>query len=600
MRRRGRGRARGGGAAPPARSTGPGFLALTPGTTTHRDEDFEDDLSEDLETALRSIQLGGGSSPGRAPPSEAADEDFGGHGVGESAPGEVTRMPEVVDDFIRNFLVKVGLTKTLGCFETEWYELKATGQLKKENIGNVPDIYKHNQQLDETLKQLRGELAAAKSIAAKATATWDKFRKERDFHRMHHKRIGQEKNKLVTDLKRLRKHYSQYEPTIKELRHKYEVAMKEKMLMRLERDRLSAKVEGLTRQVDELTDSSGKGATGTKDETTPQKTPAKPKKASAAAVLPSEDRPNPYLGLQFEATPVETFALGKTFKGHLMPVSSLEIHPKKPVIATASDDNTWKLWSVPNGELIMSGEGHKDWVAGIAFHPSGTQLASASGDCTVKLWDFEAAKCSVTFTDHTQAVWDVAFHDTGDFMASCSLDHSARLWDLRSKKCKMTFRGHVDSVNSVCWQPFTNNLCTGSSDKTVSLWDARSGLCAQTFYGHHNSCNSVHFNLRGDTVASCDADGVVKLWDVRMVAEIMTIDCGPHAANQVTMDRSGSVLAVASDSGNVHCLSIESGAAEEIITLSGHEDAVQAVVFDPYGKYLASAGSDMSFRFWSR
>ena len=38
--------------------------------------------------------------------------------------------------------------------------------------------------------------------------------KERDFHRMHHKRVGQEKNKLLTDIKRLRKHYSQYEPTI--------------------------------------------------------------------------------------------------------------------------------------------------------------------------------------------------------------------------------------------------------------------------------------------------------------------------------------------------------------------------------------------------
>ena len=111
---------------------------------------------------------------------------------------------------------------------------------------------------------------------------------------MHHKRIGQEKNKLVIDLKRLRKHYSQYEPTIKELRHKYEVAMKEKMLMRLERDRLAAKVEGLTKQVDELSDSSGKGGAGVeaKEEATPLKTPAKPKKMSANAVLPSEDRTN--------------------------------------------------------------------------------------------------------------------------------------------------------------------------------------------------------------------------------------------------------------------------------------------------------------------
>ncbi len=38
---------------------------------------------------------------------------------------------------------------------------------------------------------LRRELAEAKSIAARASATWDKFRKERDFHRMHHKRVAQ-------------------------------------------------------------------------------------------------------------------------------------------------------------------------------------------------------------------------------------------------------------------------------------------------------------------------------------------------------------------------------------------------------------------------
>jgi len=37
----------------------------------------------------------------------------------------------------------------------------------------------------------------------------------------------------------------QYEPTIEELRHKYEVAMKEKMLVRLEKERLQARTEAL-------------------------------------------------------------------------------------------------------------------------------------------------------------------------------------------------------------------------------------------------------------------------------------------------------------------------------------------------------------------
>lgn len=45
----------------------------------------------------------------------------------------------------------------------------------------------------------------------------------------------------------------QYEPTIEELRHKYEVAMKEKMLVRLEKERLQARTEALEAQVKPLT-----------------------------------------------------------------------------------------------------------------------------------------------------------------------------------------------------------------------------------------------------------------------------------------------------------------------------------------------------------
>ncbi len=40
----------------------------------------------------------------------------------------------------------------------------------------------------------------------------------------------------------LQAHFSKYEPTILELRRKYEAAMKEKMLAGLERDRMAARV----------------------------------------------------------------------------------------------------------------------------------------------------------------------------------------------------------------------------------------------------------------------------------------------------------------------------------------------------------------------
>ena len=99
----------------------------------------------------------------------------------------------------------------------------------------MPDVYAQNQRLEEASALLRVELAQATEVAAKAQSTWDRFRRERDFHRMHHKRVVHEKNRLIVDIKRLRAHYEQYEPTIEELKVKYELAMKEKMLMRLEK-----------------------------------------------------------------------------------------------------------------------------------------------------------------------------------------------------------------------------------------------------------------------------------------------------------------------------------------------------------------------------
>merc|ERR1719321_1755782 len=137
-------------------------------------------------------------------------------------------------------------------FQTEWYEMVQSGKFKDSELQVVPDDYTRGQCLIEEVVLSRSELEKARMVAEKAKETWDKFRKERDFHRMHHRRVVQEKNKLIIDLKRLKRHYEQYEPTLTELRHKYEVAMKEKMLMRLERDRHSSKADSLQKQLTQV------------------------------------------------------------------------------------------------------------------------------------------------------------------------------------------------------------------------------------------------------------------------------------------------------------------------------------------------------------
>jgi len=285
-----------------------------------------------------------------------------------------------MDDFVRNFFVRMGLQGTLEKFETEWYEMEACGTLNKEDMGVVPDVYNYNQELNDQCFALRLEIDAQKSVVQKASSTWDKFRKERDVHRMHHKRIGQEKNKLLGDIKTLRKHYAQYEPTIKELKRKYELAMKEKMLVRIERDRLlqrleavelesarkakeDAKKEKARKAVAEklaVAESKREEAAQAALDAARAAAAEQSERVSRASAAASDDvsrerapsaarqplsRQPPSFPLKSDAggrhntrvdddvppepVPVENFKLSKTFKGHLMSVSNIALHPKK-------------------------------------------------------------------------------------------------------------------------------------------------------------------------------------------------------------------------------------------------------------------------------
>ncbi|XP_062867884.1 sperm-associated antigen 16 protein [Trichomycterus rosablanca] len=567
------------------------------------DEESVHEGEEDLKTAVKALHK-------PTDRSETTLEELASSAKQRSSP-----VPEVVDDFLRNFLVKMGMIRTLDCFQTEWFEMLQKGTLKTDLVGLVPDTYTHNQLLDNQLKNAHRERESYRQSAFQAAETIVKLQKERDFHRLQHKRVVQEKNRLIEDIRRLKKHYATYEPALNELNEKYQVALRQKMLVSIERDRVIGQISdsrnahsshATHRDLKEsgqqkFQHSPERGTRQSPDEvahcdSTKMKNTNKHPKDS---VFPATTRINPYLpqikALSALSSKISGFSITKSIKAHTMPVSCLALHPRKLVVASASDDHLWRLWGMPEGEMIMTGEGHTDWLSFCSFHPSGGCMATTSGDTTVKIWDFAKSCCVLTLEGHAHATWGCTFHSCGDFVASCSMDNTAKVWDLNSERCRYTLRGHVDSVNSINFLPFSNIVLTCSADKTISLWDARTGLCAQTFYGHKHSCNSATFNALGDIIASCDSYGVVKLWDVRNLSAMVTIDTGPYSSNQVVFSPNGQVLAVASDDASVKLVEV---ASSYVSSLLGHHDAVQSVIFDHKGD-LFSAGSDGEIFVWS-
>ncbi|XP_074168857.1 sperm-associated antigen 16 protein isoform X2 [Rhinolophus sinicus] len=524
--------------------------------------------------------------------------------------------PEVIEDFLCNFLMRMGMTRTLDCFQSEWYEFIQKGVTEVRDVGNVPDVYTQNMLLETENKNLKKDLKHYKQAADKAREELLKTQKERDFHRMHHKRTVQEKNKLINDLKGLKLHYASYEPTIRVLHEKHHTLLKQKMLTSLQRDRAVKQISrvqatlmcaesGCSNSVPEIRaipSREKKNAPGPTQndlhETREQDKYKTKMKNKTDSKFPTDLQPNPNLYFCKENNRPAKFdyKLNNIFRLHSLPVSCIAIHPRKDILVSCGEDHIWKLVGLPKGNVLLTGCSHTDWLSNCCFHPSGNKLATASGDTTVKLWNLSKGNCLLTFEGHGHAVWSCTWHTCGDFVASSSLDTTSKIWDVNSERCRCTLYGHTDSVNSIEFFPYSNTLLTGSADKSLSLWDARTGKCEQTLYGHMHSINDATFAPRGHIIASCDSCGVTKLWDFRKLLPIVSIDTGPSPGNEVNFDSSGRVLAQASGNGVIHLLDLKSG---EIHKLMGHENEAHTVVFSHDGESLFSGGSDGTVRKWS-
>ncbi|XP_040915394.1 sperm-associated antigen 16 protein [Toxotes jaculatrix] len=497
----------------------------------------------------------------------------------------IPNIPEVVDDFLRNFLRRAGLSRTLNSFEAEWYSsaqklLTETlmPETPKTGVFFIPDALTHRQLLQSELERVHRETDLLRQEVLAAGESLVRTQRERDFHRLQYQRVAEDKNRLIEDFKQLKTHLESYEPALRQLDDKYQAALRQKMLISLEKSR----VQNTSRPNQEKLQ--------TKERSIKRSDSAE--RSSAKSPLtrhPKDSDPG-------------SLSLSCSIRAHKLPISCISLHPQKLILASASDDRSWRLWELPaNGEkvgqMVLTGEGHSDWLSGCSFHPDGSKLATTSGDTTVRLWDFSRGCCVLMLSGHSQPTWGCCFHSCGHFLASCSADKTAKLWDLNSQRCRLTLRRHTASINSVCFLPFSNLLLTCSADKTLALWDARLGICTTTLHGHMHPCNNATSSLAGDVVASCDSRGVINLWDIRKPASAMAIvDVGPLGANQVAFSPSGSTLAVASNDGLVRLVEVDSCA---VSSLSGHRDAVQSVTFDPTGGTVMSAGSDGLINLWS-
>ncbi|XP_061592961.1 sperm-associated antigen 16 protein [Cololabis saira] len=487
-------------------------------------------------------------------------------------------VPEAVEDFLQNFVHGAGLSRTLAGFQTEWFtrDARSHGRAELERVRGDTELLQREVQ------------AAAEGLA--------RTRRERDFHREQSRRVAEEKRSLAGDLRRLRGHRDSLGPALSRLGVQHRAALRHRVLLRLGRDR------------DPSQDPSQDPGPEEEEETPEEPPEQRPPRDSEFPVRPAAPSPG-------QPWRKGSLRLRGSIRAHDLPASCVAAHPGEPLLASGSDDRSWRLWSLRGlrddagvcdvteddvGQLLLTGEGHSDWLTACSFHPDGSKLATTSGDTTLQLWDLlrrGGGRSVLTLRGHRQPAWGCSFHSCGDFLASCSADRTAKVWDLCSHRCRLTLRCHAASVNGVCFLPASNLLLTCSSDRTVVQWDARMAACTVVMRGHGSPCNAVAGSLVTHVVASCDAGGVVHLWDTRKPeSPVSTLDVGP-AVNHVAFSGSGAWLAAAGGDGSLRLVEVTPWRVEELAG-HAHGGGAQGVAFWGGGT-LVSAGRDGRINVWS-
>ncbi len=85
---------------------------------------------------------------------------------------------------------------------------------------------------------------------------------------------------------------------------------------------------------------------------------------------------------------------------------------------------------IPAADPAAVLEGHSGFVADLAFSNDGRQLASASADQTVKLWNVETWDEEKALLGHTDEVWSVDYSPATDELMSSGKDGRILVWSL--------------------------------------------------------------------------------------------------------------------------------------------------------------------------
>ncbi|XP_054095814.1 striatin-3 isoform X5 [Callithrix jacchus] len=316
-----------------------------------------------------------------------------------------------------------------------------------------------------------------------------------------------------------------------------------------------------------------------------------------------------------------------TLRSHFDGVRALAFHPVEPVLVTASEDHTLKLWNLQKTvpakksasldvEPIYTFRAHIGPVLSLAISSNGDQCFSGGIDATIQWWNmpspnvdpydtYEPNVLAGTLVGHTDAVWALAYSGIKNQLLSCSADGTVRLWNPQEKlPCICTYNGDKNhgiptSVDFIGCDPA--HMVTSFNTGSAVIYDLETSqslviLSSQVDSGlqSNNHINRVVSHPTLPVTVTAHEDRHIKFFDNKTGKMIHSMVAHLDAVTSLAVDPNGIYLMSGSHDCSIRLWNLDSKTCVQEITAHRKklDESIYDVAFHPSKAYIASAGAD--------